>query len=92
MFQHAMKRVFGTHLKCVCVYLDDILMFSRAKEEHFQHLELVLKLLRDHKLFAKMKKCDFFKPELKYLGHVVSTSGIKSDPAGSNNLGLAHPD
>ena len=82
VFQHAMNRVFGTHLnKCVCVYLDDILIFSRSEEEHFQHLEMVLKLLRDSKLFAKMKKCDFFKPELKYLGHVVSTAGIKPDPA-----------
>ena len=58
VFHHAMTRVFGTHLnKCVCVYLDDILIFSRSDEEQFQHLELVLKLLRDNKLFAKMKKC-----------------------------------
>ena len=77
VFQPAMNRVFGTHLnKCACVYLDDILIFSRSEEEHFQHLEMVLKLLRDNKLFAKMKKCDFFKPELKYLGHVVSAAGI----------------
>ena len=60
---------------------DDILIFSHSEEEHFQHLEMVLKLLRDNKVFAKMKKCDFFKPELKYLGHVVSTAGIKPDPA-----------
>ena len=82
VFQHAMNRVFGTHLnKSVCVYLDDILIFSRSEEEHFQHLEMVLKLLRDNKLFAKMKKFDFFKSELKYLGHVVSTAGIFLDPA-----------
>ena len=42
---------------------------------------MVLRLLRDNKIFAKMKKCDFFKPELKYLGHVVCTAGIKLDPA-----------
>jgi len=54
VFQHAMNRVFGTHVsKCVCVYLDDILMFSRTKEEHFQHLELVLKLLRDPSCLPK---------------------------------------
>ena len=72
VFQHAMNRVFGKHLnKCVCVYLDDILVFSRTEEEHFKHLEMVLQLLREHKLFAKMRKCEFFKPELKYLGHIV---------------------
>ena len=68
-----MNRIFGHHLnKCVCVYLDDILIFSRTEAEHFQHLEMVLKLLREHKLFAKMTKCEFLNPELKYLGHLVS--------------------
>ena len=71
VFQHAMNRNFGSHLnKCVCVYLDDILIFSRSEGEHFRHLEMVLQLLRQHNLFAKMKKCEFFKPELKYLGHL----------------------
>jgi AcrR family transcriptional regulator len=82
VFQHAMNRIFGSHLnKCVCVYLDDILIFSRSEEEHFLHLEMVLHLLRQHNLFAKMKKCEFFKPELKYLGHVVSGAGVKPDPS-----------
>lgn len=82
VFQHAMNRIFGKHLnKCVCVYLDDILIFSRSEEEHFQHLEMVLQLLRENKLCAKHKKCEFFKPELKYLGHMVSATGIKPDPS-----------
>ena len=68
VFQYAMNCILGRHLnKCVCVYLDDILIFSRTEEEHFHHLDMVLRLLREHKLFAKMKKCDFFKPKLKYL-------------------------
>ena len=77
-----MNCILGRHLnKCVCVYLDDILIFSRTEEEHFHHLDMVLRLLREHKLFAKMKKCDFFKPKLKYLGHLVSATGIKPDRA-----------
>ena len=56
VFQHAMNRVFGAHLNCcVCVYLDNILLFSRSEEEHFRHLEMVLQLLREHELFAKMR-------------------------------------
>ena len=79
---NSINRILGRHLnKCVCVYLDDIFIFSRTEEEHFQHLDMVLRLLREHKLFAKMKKCDFFKTELKYLGHLVSATGIKPDPA-----------
>ena len=64
----------------VCVYIDDILIFSQSEVEQFQHLEMVLQLLRVRKLFEKMKKCEIFKSELKYLGHVVSGSRVKPDP------------
>ena len=82
VFQTAMNRIFGRHLnKFVCVYLDDILIFSRTEEEHLKHLRMVLELLRQHELKAKMRKCEFFRPELKFLGHIVSASGMKPDPA-----------
>ena len=82
VFQSAMHRVFSRQLnRFVCVYLDDILVFSRNEEEHLAHLEQVLQVLREHNLKAKMAKCEFFKPSLKFLGHVVSATGMKPDPA-----------
>ena len=82
VFQSAMNQLFHKHLnKCVSVYLDDILIFSKTEEEHLQHLASVLQVLRDNNLKAKLKKCDFFKPALKYLGHIVSSEGLYPDPA-----------
>ena len=82
VFQAAMNKVFGSLLnKCVCVYLDDILIFSKTPEEHLRHVEQVLTILRDNNLKAKRAKCEFFKPELKFLGHIVSAGGMRPDPA-----------
>ena len=61
-------------------YLDDILIFSKTEAEQFRHLETVLQLLRDSSLKAKLKKCEFFKNELKFLGHIVSANGMSPDP------------
>ena len=81
VFQTAMNTVFGSMLnKFVCVYLDDILIFSKTEEEHFQHLEQVLSLLEQHDLKAKRTKCELFKPELKFLGHIISAGGMRPDP------------
>jgi hypothetical protein len=65
--------------KCVLVYLDDILIFSKTPEEHAVHLEQVLELLRKHHFYAKLSKCEFNKSEVHFLGHVVSAEGIKVD-------------
>jgi Reverse transcriptase (RNA-dependent DNA polymerase)/RNase H-like domain found in reverse transcriptase/Integrase zinc binding domain/Chromo (CHRromatin Organisation MOdifier) domain/Retroviral aspartyl protease len=82
VFQSVMNTIFGRHLnKFVCVYLDDILIFSKTREEHYEHLRIVMDLLRKHDLKAKMKKCEFFKTELKFLGHIVSREGMCPDPA-----------
>ena len=62
------------------VYLDDILVFSKTAEEHEQHLRSVLQTLRENKYYIKPTKCEFFKTELKYLGHIISADGIKPDP------------
>jgi len=64
----------------VIVFLDDILVYSRSVEEHRKHLRQVLELLRQHRLYGKMSKCDFFKEEISFLGHVVSAQGIKMEP------------
>ena len=80
-FQAVMNRLFG-HLHSFCVvYLDDILIFSKTPEEHLQHLETVLQILEREGLYAKLKKCDFNKSELLYLGHIIGRDGIKVDPA-----------
>lgn len=78
-FQREMRAVFS-HLPYVAVYLDDILIFSKTEAEHASHLEEVLRVLRSHKLYAKLSKCSFFDRKAKFLGHIVSGEGIQADP------------
>ena len=66
-------------LPLVLLNLDDIIVFSESAEEHAAHLRQVLALLREHKLFAKMSKCFFFRDSVDFLGHVVSAQGVKVD-------------
>ena len=67
--------------KFVVVFIDDILVFSKTEEEHAEHLRLVLQKLREHKLYAKLSKCEFWLKEVSFLGHVVSNGGIAVDPS-----------
>src|ERR1044071_7122176 len=67
--------------KFVIVFIDDILIYSKSKEEHEQHLQLILQLLRNEQLYAKFSKCDFWIREVQFLGHVVNEAGIHVDPA-----------
>jgi hypothetical protein len=69
-----------SHLPFCVVYLDDILIFSKNDQEHVEHVRQVLNILEQHHYLVKLKKCDFFKTEVTYLGHVVSKDGIKPDP------------
>ncbi|KAJ9524896.1 hypothetical protein QJQ45_002965 [Haematococcus lacustris] len=81
-FQRLMNDVLHDLLDdCVLVYLDDILIFSRTPQEHSAHLRRVLDLLRKHKLYAKLSKCEFGMDQTTFLGHIVSASGIACDPA-----------
>ena len=59
--------------------MDDILIYSKSEEEHKEHLRIVLEMLRKHQLYDKFRKCDFFKIEIQYLGHVISAEGIVVD-------------
>jgi len=68
-FMDLMNRVFKPYLdKFVVVFIDDILVYSRLKEEHPKHLRIVLKTLKEHKLYAKFKKCNFWLEKVHFLG------------------------
>ena len=60
--------------------MDDILIYSQSECEHEYHLRIVLELLRDHQLYAKFSKCEFWLTKVRFLGHVVSTSGVSVNP------------
>ncbi|GJW31826.1 putative reverse transcriptase domain-containing protein [Tanacetum coccineum] len=81
VFMDLMNRVCKPYLdKFVIVFIDDILIYSKSKEEHEVHLRLVLELLRKEKLYAKFSKCEFWLEEVHFLGHVVNQGGIHVDP------------
>ena len=61
------------------VFVDDILRYSQSEEEHEDHLRIILQALRDHRLYAKFSKCEFWLIEVKFLGHVVSVLGVSVD-------------
>ena len=76
-----MNRMFQPYLdQFVVVFVDDILIYFRSEVEHEDYLRIVLQLLRDHQLYAKFSKCEFWLAEVGYLGHVVSASGVLVDP------------
>ena len=66
--------------KFVVVFIDDILIYSKNNEEHAQHLRIVLTRLREHKLYAKFSKCEFWLDRIQFLGHVLTPEGISVDP------------
>jgi hypothetical protein len=67
--------------KCVIVFIDDLLVFSKTAEEHAEHLRIVLGKLRQHQLHAKFSKCKFWMEEVAFLGHVLSAKGVAIDPS-----------
>ncbi|GKC58012.1 putative reverse transcriptase domain-containing protein, partial [Tanacetum coccineum] len=82
VFMDLMNRFFHDYLdKSVVVFIDDILVYSKSKEEHEQHLRAVLGVLREKKLYAKFSKCEFWLERVSFLGHVVFVKGIEVDPA-----------
>ena len=80
-FMDLMHRVLKHYLdQFFVVFVDDILIYSKSKVEHEDHLRVVLQILRDHQLYAKFRKCEFWLIEVKFLGHVVLASGVSVDP------------
>ncbi|GJS86633.1 putative reverse transcriptase domain-containing protein [Tanacetum coccineum] len=82
VFMDLMNRVCKPYLdKFVIVFIDDILIYSRNKEEHASHLRIILELLRKEKLYAKFSKCDFWIHIVQFLGHLIDNQGLHVDPA-----------
>jgi hypothetical protein len=76
-----MNGIFINYLdKFVIVFLDEIIIYSKSKEEHEHHLRLVLQVLREQQLYAKLSKCSFYQKQIHYLGHIISKNGIVVDP------------
>ena len=80
-FMDLMHKVFQPYLdKFVVIYVDEILIYSQSKEEHEENLRIVLQALKEHQLYAKYSKCEFWLTEVRFLGHVMPTSGVSVDP------------
>ena len=81
VFMELMNRCFHEYLdKFVVVFIDDILIYSPSRESHEEHLRTVLTVLREHQLYAKLSKCDFWIEQVAFLGHIISAKGVMVDP------------
>ena len=67
--------------KFMVVFIDDILIYSENEEDHIEHMSIVLTRLREHKLYVKFSKCEFWLQKVSFLGHVLSENGISVDPS-----------
>jgi hypothetical protein len=80
-FTYLMNSIFMPELDMfIVVFIDDILVYSKSTEERKEHLRVVLQRLRDHQLYAKFSKCEFWINEVSFLGHVISSEGITVEP------------
>ncbi|GKE36738.1 putative reverse transcriptase domain-containing protein [Tanacetum coccineum] len=82
VFMDLMNRVCKPYLdKFVIVFIDDILIYSKSKEDHEEHLKLILELLKKEELYAKFSKCELWLLKVQFLDHVIDSEGIHVDPA-----------
>ncbi|GJU42709.1 putative reverse transcriptase domain-containing protein [Tanacetum coccineum] len=80
VFMDLMNRVCRPYLdKFVIVFIDDILIYSKTREEHVEHLRLVLGVLKKEKLYARFSECEFWLREVQFLGYVINGNGIHVD-------------
>ena len=81
VFMDIMNMIFQPYLdQYVIVFIDDILIYSGSKEDHEEHLRVVLQILRKNQLYAKFSKCQFWLDSVTFLGHVISAEGVSVDP------------
>ena len=81
-FQSMMNEIFSKQLgNYVLVYLDDIVIYSKNRKDHARHIDEVMTILRENKLYCKPEKCHFYQESIKYLGYIISADGVKMDPA-----------
>ncbi|CAI7787783.1 unnamed protein product [Closterium sp. NIES-54] len=91
-FQMTMNEAFRPLLdKCVIIYLDDILVYNRDKQQHLADLEEVFTILDKHRLLTKGSKCEIFQDRLEFLGHVISKAGVEIDPKKLDTVKAWHP-
>ena len=80
-FMDLMNRIFQPYLdQFLILFIDAILIYSCSKEDHEEHLRVVLQILREHQLYAKLSKCQFWLDSFAFLGHVISAKGVFVDP------------
>jgi hypothetical protein len=81
-FMYLMNKDFMEYLdKFVVIFIDDILVYSRSEEEHEEFIRLALQKLQEHRLYAKLSKCEFWMKQVAFLGHIISKGGIFVDPS-----------
>ena len=81
-FMSLMNGIFKSHLDLfVIVFIDDILIYSKSRKEHEEHLRIVLELLREKRLYVKFSKCELWLDLVSFLGHVVPKNGVMVDPS-----------
>jgi hypothetical protein len=81
VFMCLMNGIFREYLeKKIIFFLNDILVYSKSEQEHENHLRTVLQVLREHQLYAKLRKCSFYQNKIHYLGHIIFEEGIAVDP------------
>ncbi|GKD92120.1 putative reverse transcriptase domain-containing protein, partial [Tanacetum coccineum] len=82
IFINLMNQVCKPYLdKLMIVFIDEILIYSKNKKEHEEHLRLILRLLKNEELYAKFSKCELWLSKVQFLGHVIDSEGIHVDPA-----------
>ena len=81
MFQTLMNNIFGKYIDdFVIVYIDDILMYSKTREDHKKRIQIVIDELRKNKIYAKLSKCFFMKNRMEYLGHAIPQNVTQVNP------------
>jgi hypothetical protein len=86
-FMDMVDKVYKEYLdKLIIKFIGGILIYSKGEEEHEEHLHLVLQKLRDHRLYAKLSKCEFWMKQVTFLSHVISEEGISMDSSKIQNM------